>query len=124
MSQEREVWYAVQSAVECRLRGDQTAVVDAMNIGHENREPLIRVASQLAVPTSAIVLLASLARLQKHAALRMERPVPWDIVRSAHAKCEDELSSILDEGFDEVYILNHRDAAATHLEFSVRSADL
>ena len=102
----------LQAIVRERLRAGRLVVVDATNVKHASRRPLIAMARKLRRRSVAIVFAVPIDVCLSRIDLRRERIVPIDAVRRQYTQLTATLENIDAEGFDDVRILRSTDAVA------------
>jgi predicted kinase len=101
----------LHTALALRLARRRTSVVDATNVERWARARLLAVARRVGRPTLAIVLALPLETCLARNLARMD-PRPPAAIRRQHRWMLDSVSTLPDEGFDNVCVLESEDAVA------------
>jgi protein phosphatase len=106
------VFRALHRAAAARLQRGELVVVDATNIDHHARRPLLAMARGAGVPAIAIVLDLSLSTVLARNAARPGRTVDPGIVRRQHGRLRRAIADdrLAVEGFERVIRLTSVEA--------------
>jgi predicted kinase len=100
----------LHTALGLRLAGRRTTVVDATNVERPWREQLLAIARRAGRPAIAIVLAHPLEVMLARNEGRVD-PRPAASVRRQHRRMLASISTLRDEGFERVVLLDTPDAA-------------
>jgi protein phosphatase len=103
-SRNSAVFRALHRTVATRLERGALVVVDATNVDHQARRPLLAIARRMGAPAVAIVLDLPLATVLARNAARPGRTVDPAVVRRQHARLGRALAAdrLAHEGFDRI----------------------
>ena len=95
-----EAFRLLHADAEARLAAGKLTVIDATNVLHDARRPLLELAERHGRPAVAVVLETSLAQCLAWNATRPGRVVPPGVIRRQYQQLQRALPGLAREGFD------------------------